>query len=263
MPHQIERALTFLNRDPLKNIVPLKMLHAYGNTIRCYYTDRPTAGVLLLLPTQASPFDRQTYPSSRFIVLLSTTDIAVTEALLPHVPKDCRLVFKLMDTHDRAAVEEQFHLRRITAYLSYTCPPTRQFARSPLVRLANTVDTKCQELYTTWGYSLEEVQPYFASEQALSFALYQDDTPLSACFAFLDFANIWEIGGVYTAPNERRKGYAHTLVETTLHVLLAQQRLPRYQVHESNLPSIHLAKALGLHQFLTTEHFLYDPDEQQ
>jgi GNAT superfamily N-acetyltransferase len=258
MQEQLHRALTFLSCDVLKNIVLLKMLHAYPNAIRCYYTESPAAaGVLLLLPTQASAFDSQTYPASKFVVFLSTTDPAAAQALLLHIPRDCNLVFKLMDARDQAAVEHQFPLRRITSYLSYTSPAGSDFPRSPHISVADTIDPRCLNLYAEQGHSPKEVQEYFTSEQALSFALYQGHIPISVCFAYRNFGEVWEIGGVYTMESKRRQGYARQVVETALHVLLRYNRIPRYQVHESNRPSIHLAENLGLRRFVTMEHFGY------
>jgi len=257
MQEQLHQALTFLRHDILKNIVLLKMLHAYPGAIRCYYTDSPAVGVLLLLPTPASDFDRQAYPASQFVVFLSTTDPAATQALLPHIPTDCNLVFKLMDACDQAAVERRFPLKRITSYLSYTSPARSNFPRSPHISVADTVDPRCLDLYAEQGHSPEAVQTYFTSGQALSFALYQGNIPISVCFAYRNFGEVWEIGGVYTVESKRRQGYARQVAETALHVLLRHYRIPRYQVHESNRASIHLAENLGLHRFVTTEHFWY------
>lgn len=261
MQSQLNQALTFLTRDSLKNVVLLKMLHAYTDAVDCYYTSDPK-GVLLLLPTTASAFDRETYPTSEYIVFLSTTSVAATLALLSEVPVDHHLIFKLIDAHDRAVIEPLFPLQRITAYFSYTCPAGSEFALSPQVSVSATLDARCLELYIAQGFSLEEVQAYFDSGYAISFALYQDDLAIAACFAYRDFDQIWEIGSLYTLPGERRRGHARLLVETALHVLLSQQRIPRYQVRESNRPSINLAEKLGLHRFLTTEHFASEPWSQ-
>jgi len=258
MQEQLHRALTFLRRDTLKNIVLLKMLHAYPSAIRCYYTESPAAaGVLLLLPTQASAFDSQAYPASQFVVFLSTTAPAAVLALLHYFPTDCNLVFKLMDAHDQAAVERQFPLKRITSYISYTSPAGSDFPRSPHISVADTIDPRCLDLYAEQGHSPEAIQATFTSDQALSFALYQDHILISVCFAYYNFGEVWEIGGVYTMESKRRQGYARQMVETVLHVLLRHNRIPRYQVHESNRPSIHLAENLGLRRFVTMEHFRY------
>jgi hypothetical protein len=155
MQKQLNQALIFLRCNVLKNIVLLKMLQAYPAAIRCHYTESPAAGVLLLLPTQASAFDKEAYPAAQFVVFLSTTTPATTQALLPHIRTDCNLVFKLMDAHDQAAVERYFPLERITSYLSYTCPAGSNFLLSPHIVVAETVDPRCLDLYAEQGYSLK------------------------------------------------------------------------------------------------------------
>lgn len=254
--------ITFLNRDVLRNIVLLKMLHAYSKAIQSIYVENDSgAGVLLLLPTRVSAFDTQTYPSSEYVVFLSTTGPAVTQALLPHIPTRRNLVFKFLDPADRVVVERRFSLERKTAYLSFTSTPERQFCASNEVVISNQVDERCLDLFAKQGHEHETVRRYFASAWALAFALYQNDLPLSACFAYLNFGSIWEIGGVYTAPGERRKGYARQVVETALHTLLRSHHIPRYQVQEDNYASIRLAEALRLRQFISIEHYMHEHNE--
>jgi GNAT superfamily N-acetyltransferase len=65
---------------------------------------------------------------------------------------------------------------------------------------------------------------------------------------------VYEIGGVYSLPEARRKGYARKLVETALHTLVRGGARPCEQVPELNQPSIRLAEAIGLEPFVTTEH---------
>ncbi|CAN5665993.1 hypothetical protein BH10CHL1_BH10CHL1_05490 [soil metagenome] len=255
----VQRAITFLNQNPLKNIVLLKMLQAYGALIQCYYVEQASsAGVLLLLPTQAFAFDRHTYPSTEYVVLLSTTGPTATELLLPLIPTACNLVFKLIDQYDRAVIEQRFTLNRVTAYLSYTAPPTHEFATANDVHVSTSLDQACLAIYVAQGHAATDVQQFFATQQAIAFTCYAEATPLATCFAYQNFADIWEIGGVYTVAQARRQGYAKRIVQTALHVLQAQHRTPRYQVHEQNTPSVALAEALGLYQFLTVEHFLYE-----
>lgn len=258
-PVQLQSVIAFLSRDVLRNIVLLKMLHAYAEAIQSTYVeDNSGAGVLLLLPTRVSAFDAQTYPSSEYVVFLSTTGPAVTQALLSHFPTHHNLVFKFLDPTDRAVVERRFRLKRTTAYLSFTCPPGSQFSASNEVIVSNQADERCLDLFAEQGHPSETVRGYFAGGEALAFALYQNNLPRSACFAAVNFGSVWEIGGLYTPPGERRKGYARQVVETALHVLLRRHYIPRYQVHEENHASIRLAESLGLRQFVSMEHYVYE-----
>src|SRR5215216_3313971 len=102
MTTPIQPALDFLSRDTLRNIVLLKMLTLFPDAVECHYwADHAGAGVLLLLPTQVFSFDRHTYPSSQYAVLISATNQALVRQLLTFVPQGVPLVFKLLDDADR------------------------------------------------------------------------------------------------------------------------------------------------------------------
>ncbi len=257
LPVDSQPLLTFLNQNPLKNIVLLKMLTAYPADCQCFYTEQgDDKGVLLLLPTPVFPYDRHTYPSTAYVVLLSTTGPAMTEALLPFIPRNQKLVCKLMDRHDQTVLRQAFHLQRTTAFVSYTAARGSQFTADADVTISMQPDDACWAIYGSQGHERASMEPLFAAQQALAFTCYAGATPLSVCFTYRNYGSIWEIGSVYTAESARRQGYARRIVQTALHVLLAQQRIPRYQVHEQNAPSLALAEALGLYRFLTIEHFL-------
>ena len=66
----------------------------------------------------------------------------------------------------------------------------------------------------------------------------------------------WKIGGVYTAPEHRRKDYARQVVLAALAQLKARLLRPRYQVREDNLASCRLAESIGLVPFVVVEHFI-------
>ena len=82
---------------------------------------------------------------------------------------------------------------------------------------------------------------------------------MSTCFVFKNYADIWEIGGVYTASAYRRQGLGTRIVKTAIRTLRDRAKRPRYQVLETNEASIRLAESLGLERFVTTEHYLYWP----
>ncbi len=254
-----QRALAFLRRDILRNIVPLKMLAAYPGAIQAYYhEDDAGAGVLLLLPTRVSSFDRQTYPATDYVAMLSVSQPTIVRSLLAHIPNGCTLVFKLINLGDREAIAERFCLTRATAYISYTAAAGSRFTPSGEVAISAHIDERCFDLYAAQGYTRDEVRSLFSTAGALSFALYRGDAPVAACFAYQNFERVFEIGGVYTLPDARRMGHARKLVETALHTLVRRCDMPRYQVHEVNQPSIQLAEVIGLERFVTIEHWLSD-----
>lgn len=258
-PHS--QALAYLQTDILRNIVALKMLKAFGPVIQSAYTEAGSSrGALLLLPTQAFSYDAQTYPDCDFTVLLSTSDPTATQRLLPQIPRDRRLIFKFIDPQDQQIVAQHLALRRTRAFFSYTSRPDSAFSPAADVIVSQAVDERCYPLYAQQGYSREEVDGYFAQGDAVSCTVYQEEQAVASCFAYLNFEPVWEIGGVYTLPTERRKGYGASVVTSALHALIQRGRVPRYQVHEANHASIGVAERLGLQRFVTMEHWVYEPE---
>jgi predicted GNAT family acetyltransferase len=256
------KTLPYLQTNILRNIVSLKMLKAFGDVIQSHYTERgPSQGVLLLLPTHAFSYDAQTYPDSDFVVLLSTSDAAACVRLIPQIPRDRKLVFKLLDAQDQKLLAQHFPLQRTRAFFSYTSRPDAQFTPATDVVVSPQVDERCYALYAQQGYSRDEIDGYFARGDAVSCTIYQEEQAVASCFAYLNFEPVWEIGGVYTVPAERRKGYAAQVVQSALHALLSRGQVPRYQVHEANHASIGVAEQLGLVRFATIEHWVYTPTE--
>ncbi len=252
-----QQILPWLEQDIFKNIVLLKMLHTYPEGIQCYCTgDQQTTGVLLLLPTQSFYFDAQTYPQTRFVVLLSTRDATATQELLPHIPTDCNLVFKLMAEHDQTVLAQHFPLQPTMAFISFTAPPGQHFSPVRDVAVTAQPDAACLEIYEQQGHSRDSIAQLFANSSAFACALYLADRPVATCFAYQNYGPVWEIGGVYTDPVVRRQGYGVRVVTAALHMLQKEQRIARYNVHEQNLPSVRLAQTLGLTPFVTVQHFL-------
>src|SRR5262245_58081975 len=164
------------------------MLAAYPDAVQAYYhEDAAGAGALVLLPTNVSPFDRQTYPYAEYVVLLSATHPQIARALLERVPSGCALVFKLMGAGEREVVAQRFRLTRATAYISYTAVAGSRFTPSEEVVVSERVDQRCFDLYAAQGYSRAEVLDFFSTSQALSLALYQHDAPVAACFSYRNF----------------------------------------------------------------------------
>lgn len=260
-PNDTNHILSFFKCDILRYIVHLKMLTAYPDAIQGrYFASGPSESVLLLLPTPISSFDLKMYPSTRYVVLPVATDETAAKALLEYVPTGCDLVFKLIDAPTQAAISSEFDLQRKTAYISYTgtCLPGR-VSNSPSITnvcITDCLDSHCLPLYAANGYSSDEVREYFA-RGAFAATVYEQGDPLSTCFCFPNYGAVWEIAGVHTVASCRRRGLARCVVEAALDELLGRGLVPRYQVHEDNLPSIRLAEAVGLTRFLTTEHFLY------
>lgn len=254
-----ERTLAFLRQDLLRNIVPLKMLAAHPDAIDIHYTNYGNeTAVLLLFPTTAFAYDRQSYPEDELIALITVTKPALLQLLLPALPRDQRIIFKLADTTVQTALRQQLPLTRVTAFHSYTAPATHLYAPHPHVVESTTPDERLYPFFAAQGHERQDVEEYFAKE-GHAFTRYENGHPVAACFTYQNFETVHEIGGVVTVPTERRKGYAKQVVESAVASLQRRGCIPRYQVHEINRPSIQLAEAIGLQRFVVIEHWRYSP----
>lgn len=253
-----EDVIDFLKTDALKYIVHLKMIDAYAEQMVCH-TEREgnRIGILLLLPTRVNSFDAKTYPQAEFVVLLATNDPAVLQQIIPFIPTQTNLVFKLVDDLSKHIVLQHFPSQRVTAFVSYTTQDTRFQPKSSVVT-STALDERVIPFYQENGYTPQELQNYFR-HGAMSFTVFDDAEPLATCFTFRNYETIWEIGGVSTHPSHRRQGLAHQVVETALYHVLSQGDTPRYQGCETNGASLRLAESFELKPFVTTEHFLYAP----
>ncbi len=249
----IEPILALLNRDMLRNVVPLKMMAAYPEAVRC---QAEGSAVLVLLPVRVSSFDRQMYPKIDTVAMLSGEDPQELDRLVEHLPSGGSLVFKLNHPNQREAVRRAFPLRRETAFLTFTSQQGSLFFSHPGLSPDQQPDEACMELYAARGYDREEVAGMFSHANARQFAIYKRGRPVCACLAWRNYSSVYEIGALYTRPEWRRKGYARQVVLAALDWVTGSGYLPRYQVNEQNEPSRRLAEAVGLVQFLTTEHWV-------
>ena len=67
---------------------------------------------------------------------------------------------------------------------------------------------------------------------------------------------MWQVGGVVTSAEYRRKGLGARVVRTALAELNERGLKPRYQVEERNAASVALARSVGLAPFVTITHYL-------
>lgn len=254
----MDDVIEILARDTLRNIVLLKHLEAFPEATHAYQV-RSVAGTatLVLLRTAASAYDRQAYPEAELMALISSDHPGLTVDLLRHVPRGAGLVFKLMNDADRAVVEAAYPLRRATSFLSFTAEAA--FGPDREVRITTRPDEATLGLFEAQGHARDWLRPLLDSGRAFASVLEQGGRVLAACFAFRNHGNVWEVGGVCTPPEFRRQGHATRVVRAALAELARHRRVPRYQVHEGNEPSIRLAEAVGLRRFLTTTHFVHTP----
>ncbi len=254
----IRQAVAALERDPFRNIVLLKTLAHYPQAVECRIADHD-AGVLLVVSGDASAWDRQNYPGTDQVVLMAASDTAAARALLRHVPRDRRLVFKLHDERHVAAVREGFSVERVNAFVSYAPSGGRRWRTPQGVAVSRAPAEACLDIYAALGHSRDELRPLFASGAALSFTIFEGDAPRCSCFTYPNYGPFHEIGGLYTDPAHRRRGLARRVVQAALAHLTGAGLTARYQLQENNRPSARLAEAVGLTPVVTYEHWRHAP----
>ena len=71
-------------------------------------------------------------------------------------------------------------------------------------------------LFETQDHDRRSLEPILGGGKAFAFVLEEDGHLLSACVAFENYSPLWEVGGVVTAANCRRKGLGGRVVGTAL-----------------------------------------------
>lgn len=250
-----------LERELLRNIVLLKHLEAFPDHTTVHRVERDqNAATLVLLEVAASAYDQRTYPSARHAALISSDRPDLTGELLNAVPQDEGVVFKLSSDADRDVVAARFpHLQRTTAVLSFT--GVSGFVHDEQVRVTTAPCETMYAFFESQKHGRNWLEPLLRTGRAFTCVIERDGQPLSVCFAFENYRKVWEVGGLFTPPEARGHGYAARVVRTALAELGKRGLIPRYQVHDDNVPSIRLAESIGMKRFLEITHFLYTPGE--
>ena len=249
-----EAAIDELARDPLRHVVLLKQLLAYPKHVMAYRASG-TAGsaILLALEASASAYDRQAYPEAEVVAFISSDHPDLTALLLPCLPRDVGIVLKLSREADLRPVQTKFPVARRTAFVSFTSDGVME--PDAEVRVTMRPGEAAFRMFETQGHEQNWVEAMLASGRAFACVLEQDTTA-SVCLVYENWGPVWEVGGVVTAPEHRRKGLGALVVRTALAELGKRGLKPRYQVEENNAASIALARSVGLAPFLTMTHYL-------
>jgi ribosomal protein S18 acetylase RimI-like enzyme len=253
---ELQAARAYLERNVLQNITHLKMMGAHPEATEVHHIKTSDGeGVLTLLETAAFWYDRETYPSSKYIVLISSDSPGVTKQLLGFLPTHENLVFKLTQDSDQELLAQRFKLNRARGFISYSTQIGSRFQADPEVELTLEPNDGVYKLLEEQGHPRSGILPLLARDQAFVCTLEQDDRTVSGCLAFQIHDHIWEIGAVFTNPESRGQGFAKRLVSTALAELESRDLTPRYQVLDDNTASIRLAESVGLEPFVTLTHW--------
>lgn len=246
-----------LAEEPLRHVVLLKQLAAYPEHVTVSRVTGPEgAATLVALDTSVSPYDRATYPRAAVVAFVSSDHPTLTAALMPRVPRDVGIVFKLSNEADLAPIASRFAVARRTSFVSFTSPAP--IVPSSDVRVTTAPGDAAFRLFDVQGHDRAWLNALLQDGKAFVCMLEHDDALLSACFVFENYGPVWEIGGVLTVPFHRRMGLAARVVRTAVAELGRRGLAPRYSVEERNQGSIGLARSIGLVPFLTVVHYEHE-----
>jgi RimJ/RimL family protein N-acetyltransferase len=263
MNDTLSKIVDFLNVDQFRHLVHLKYLRLYADSIQYHFFDEnDPCGVLLRYPTQAVSWDASYYPHTTDVLLPVASNYAVARKVaqfaVDTVPSASPIVIKFCERETKAAFGEVFSLAPARVFLSYSTRLPIPASNDDHVMVSAKLDETCAALYLKNGYSRADLDKHFA-DGALSFTRYEGHEPVCTCFVFRNLEAVWEIGGVHTVEQVRRKGYARLVVQKAVNTLLERSHLPRYQTDAANIPSIQLAESIGLRPYLRFEHYLATP----
>jgi RimJ/RimL family protein N-acetyltransferase len=249
----VANLVPLLEQDVLRNLVTLKMLSAYGRSMTGFLEREGREWASLsLLPTEVSGWDRTAYPQARFIAFPNGTNAGLMGRVLESLP-DSPLVVKTGDEPVIECLRRGKGAIRVTAYRSFTGSASVEADGAPAVQRSSNRDEAAWALFAENGYDAAELDRHF-SNGAQWFGVRNGQRLVSACLAFQNYGRIWEIGGVYTVPGFRKRGFARQVVLAAMGFLGERALTPRYQVKEDNGESIGLAQRCGLRQFLCIRH---------
>ncbi len=256
----MQEVFAYLNADPLRHLPHLKFLHIYPDAMTCHYVEVEQAqGVLVAYDTHALPWDRIAYPQAKQVFMPATSSPAVANVLLAHIlaqfPTAFPAVFKFCDDVTRDIFMAALPLRLMRTLVSYTGQRVESLSDDSSIVIRQELDADLQALFAENGYTSDDLALYFA-DGAFALALYEQAKPVSVCFIYRNYEKIWEIAGVYTCEDARRKGCGRRVVQKALHTILTRGLTPRYQAEATNLASLGLAESLGLTPCLRFEHYL-------
>lgn len=252
-----DRALEYLCADPFSNLMTLKMLTMYRESCQTFFYESADGWALRTeLPAEHSHWDRQAYPGYRTIVMIDGTGEAPLHTALVQAPSE-HVVFKLHDPYSIAQMKTRDDAAHQVSFISYSESP----AADPIVpgigspaEVHSEYSEEAAPLFAENLYTRAEMEEHLA-RGARWFGVRHGTVLSTVCLAFPIYSNIWEIGGVFTLPAFRGRGYARTVVAEALSFIRGKSCRPRYQFKEGNGPSQALAESVGLIRVLAVAHY--------
>jgi len=254
-----ELSITQLSVNPFDNLLTLKMLSMFPNECTTIlYRDESGWTCSTELCAKVSAWDRNEYPFADRIVMLDGNSPSIVDHILRQRPADS-VVYKVHDQWSRFILGKDpqfYHANSFHSYSDVSQTLDTAQSRVPVVEQHSQYDDEAATLFIASGYVAREFRLHL-DRGAQWFAVREKNRIVSFCLAFQIFEKIWEIGGVMTLREYRRKGFAKAVVSAALGYLKALKVIPRYQFHYRNITSRRLAESLRLTPRLTVDHYEY------
>lgn len=256
MNPDISTVCRLLEQDALRNLVTLKMLNCHPNSMRFELHQGADGWALLsLLEVRDSGWDRKTYPACKYVAFINGNSASRKVQLLACLPNE-NLVLKTGDRVVQKGVAQTGKGTEVMTFHSFTTGKQSSHAESDArLHQSGFYDESAWGMFRANGYEDEELARYFQSG-AQWFGIESEGQLASACFVFQNYKQIWEVAGVYTQLDFRRRGLGKMTVLGALKYLAASGLVPRYQARGDNHASICLARSCGLTEFLQMAHYL-------
>ena len=203
--------------------------------------------VLAKFPSEKLAHDALLYPESKWTVFVSNSDSALKMDYVKYLPIENHV----LKTYEKDIVH-RFKTEKSRTLLSFSTVKVHSDRINHDVIRSTQLTEDMIRLFQP--YSRKELLSYF-TVGAEWFAVRYGGKIISGCFIFPNYEDIWEIAGVFTLPEHRRKGYAEAVVAQALQSILKAGRIPRYQAIRTNTASIRLAEKIGMTLFLSLNHF--------
>lgn len=253
-----ELSIAHLSGNPFDNVLTLKMLSMFpSECVTTLYRDKSGWACRTELDANVSAWDRNEYPLANRIVLLDGNSSSLFGHILQHPPTDL-VVYKVHDQWSKSILCEDPQFNHVNSYHSYSVSPqAHEIAQPdlPAVEQHSHYDDEAAALFAASGYVAEEFRLHL-DRGAQWFAVREDKRIASFCLAFQIFGKIWEVGGVLTLREYRRKGFAKAVVSAALGYLHGVKLIPRYQFRNWNSASRRLAESLGLKPRVIVDHYI-------
>ena len=251
------KALDILSCNVLKNLSTLKYLSIYKNhsDIKIMEASNNWA-VMVTFPTSILSYDTATYPKATKAIFLNGTSDKLKHDLLNTLTPD-NYILRLNQPLELSGYRDSFTISTGYTYISFTCSVLNETPKNKGILPNSRITREAIEMFGRNGYTPDDLVGYFENG-AQWFGLTNNVRLVSACFVFRNYGEIWEIAGVHTLKEERRHRYAGMVVSSALNYLLERGLTPRYEAEQDNRDSIHLARHLGMKEFLTIRHYLLE-----